>query len=71
MSGRRSFNDLKAKSYKRVGNSTVVGAEKLNVSWWNLPCGRGSVIAVRKISPFRPNHSTRKPIGWLLKKVLQ
>ena len=37
MIGRRSFNDLKGKSYKRAGNGTVVGAEKLNFSWWPLP----------------------------------
>ena len=71
MIGRRLSNVLKGKSYKRAGNGTVVGAEKLNFLWWTLPCGRGSIIAVRKITPFLPNCSAQKLTGWVLKKALQ
>ena len=68
---RRSFNVLKGKSYKTAGNGIVVGAEKPNFSCGTLPCGRGSVTAVRKLSPFRLNSSARKPTDWPPKKVLQ
>ena len=70
MIGRRLFNVF-GKSYKRVGKGTVVEAEKLNISWWTLPCGRGSVTGVLKVSPFLPNCSTQKPVDWVLKKGLQ